>query len=177
MNWRLIINYGSIAGLIIVSTWFIGYFLSGDGLGGSSELIGYIIMVLALTTVFLGVKKEKDQRAGDRFSFKDGFITGLSIVSVASVIYVLGWLIYMPTFDPDFVENYTNAQIAQVENSSMSKIDKQTKIEEITSFAASYRNPFFMALMTFIEIFPVGIIVALISALILKTRNKAPIDT
>jgi len=44
------------------------------------------------------------------------------------------------------------------------------KTEEFQKFMEMYKNPFFMALMTLFEILPVGILVALISAFLLRKK-------
>ena len=53
---------------------------------------------------------------------------------------------------------------------SQVEIDKKTK--EMENFARMYKNPFFNAMMTYAIILPVGLIVTLISALILKRKNS-----
>ncbi len=52
---------------------------------------------------------------------------------------------------------------------SQIEIDKQTK--EMANFVRMFKNPFFNAMMTYIEILPVGLIVTLISSLILKRKT------
>ena len=141
MNLRNAIKYGSISGLIIVSTWFIGYAISGgesDMMGG--ELVGYAIMLLALTSIFMGIKSERDKNKGDRFSFRQGFFTGLGIVMVASVIYVIGWMIYMPNFAPDFVDKYAEAQIQAIQDSQATNEAKESQIQEMKGFIENYKR-------------------------------------
>ena len=48
----------------------------------------------------------------------------------------------------------------------------RAKVEEMKKFKQMYDNPFFNAAMTFTEPFPVGLIITLISALILRKRNN-----
>ena len=52
---------------------------------------------------------------------------------------------------------------------SQLEIDKETK--EMADFARMYKNPFFNAMMTYIEILPVGLVVTLISSLVLKRKE------
>ena len=167
-----IIKYGSISGLIIVASWFATYFISGGDLHfGGSEVLGYLVMLLALTAVFLGVKNKRDSEAQSTFTFKEGFLTGLGIVVVASIIYVVGWMIYMPNFAPDFVDKYAASQIELIQSSDAAQSEKETQISELKSSMENYKKPHVMAAFTFIEIFPVGLIVALISALVLKRKT------
>ncbi len=166
------IKYGAISGLIIVSSWFISYMLWGDELPFSgSELVGYAIMLVALTAVFMGIKNKRDSEPNATFTFKDGFLTGLGIIVVASVIYVIGWMIYMPTFAPDFADKYQSSQIELIQNSGASESEKQTQIEELKTTIENYKKPHIMAAFTFMEIFPIGLLVTIISALILKRKE------
>jgi hypothetical protein len=91
-------------------------------------------------------------------------------VLIASTVYVAAWLIDYYFFIPDFGEKYTAHMLDKLKASGATQleIDKQTK--EMAEFSSMYKNPFFNAMMTYVEILPVGLIVTLISSLILKTK-------
>ena len=93
------------------------------------------------------------------------------IVLIASTIYVIVWLIAYFYFEPDYLEKLSAKMLDKLKASGASQIeiDKQTK--EIADFAIKYKNPFFNAMMTYVEILPVGLIVTLISSLILKRKT------
>ena len=57
------------------------------------------------------------------------------------------------------------------ENASQAAID--AKVNELKKFEEMYQNPLFNALITFSEIFPVGLIISVICALILKRKQPA----
>ena len=168
MKTKIALKYGLISGGLIVSSWFITLGQEDTPDFVASEIVGYIIMVAALTAVFIGVKKIRDEKGS--LSFKEGFFNGLGITLVASFIYVAGWMIYAPNFAPDFADKYAASQIEMVENSDIDEAEKQVQINDINEWTESYKQPHVMAAMTFTEIFPVGLIVALISALILKRK-------
>lgn len=86
-------------------------------------------------------------------------------------MYVLAWLIDYFFFIPDFIEKYSAHMIDELKASgaSQEEIDKQTK--EMADFAVRYKNPLFNAMMTYVEVLPVGLIVTLISSLILKRKT------
>lgn len=172
----LLINYGLIAGAIMIVSFFIvGYMAGNDPENmdfSSGELVGYTSMILALSTVFFGVKSYRDNKRNGIISFKDAFLNGLIIVLVASIIYVVGWMIYYPQFMPDFQDQYLNSQIEQIQaNPELSESEKTEKIDGMKSFMESYNNPIVMSAVTFMEIFPIGLVVALICAFILKRKS------
>lgn len=167
MKRKIALKYGLISGGLIVSSWFITIGFENPDLSGG-EIVGYAIMIVALSAVFMGLKSIRDKNG--TLSFKEGFLNGLGISLVASTIYVIGWMIYMPNFAPDFADKYAESQIAIVEQSEIPKKEKQVQIADINNWVETYRQPHVMAATTFVEIFPVGLLVTLISALILKRK-------
>jgi hypothetical protein len=68
----------------------------------------------------------------------------------------------------------SNHMIEQVRASGLGPTEMAAEIEQTRSFFERYRtNPILRAALTFIEPFPVGLLVTLISSLILKRKSKA----
>lgn len=166
--------YGLIAGAIVsVFMLFTMNYLShceGNIDFSTSMLIGYASMLLAFSLVFVGIRNYRDKYNGGVISFGKSFKIGIMIVLIASTIYVIAWLIAYNFFMPDFMDKYSAQMLAELKASgaSQAEIDKQT--QEMANFARMYKNPFFNALMTYMEILPVGLVVTLISSLILKRK-------
>ena len=173
MNLKLALKYGLICGGLIVASFFINYFIKGDSEDFSTgEIVGYTVMLLALSAVFIGLKNFRDKTLGGLMTFRQGFLNGLGIVLVASIIYVLGWMIYQPNFAPDFADKYNAAQVEKVKTDSTLTPEQQNeKIAEMEAFLVEYKKPHVMAAFTFLEIFPVGLIVVLISSFALMKRK------
>ena len=169
-----IIIYGLIAGIVVsilmLST--VNYFSHCEGNVDydTSMLIGYAFMLIAFSLVFVGIRNYRDKCNDGIISFGKAFKIGIMIVLIASAIYVVAWLIDYFFFIPDFLEKYSVHMLDKLKASGASQIeiDKQTK--EMASFVRMYKNPFINAMMTYIEILPVGLIVTLISSLILKRK-------
>ena len=173
-----IIIYGLIAGLIVsilmLSTVNYLSHCKGNVDYDTSMLIGYASMLIAFSLVFVGVRNYRDKYNAGVITFGKGFRIGISIVLLASTTYVLAWLIDYFYFIPDFLDKYSAYELEKLRASGASQlqIDKQTK--EMADMGRMYKNPFFNAAMTYVEILPVGLIVTLISSLLLK-RKAAPI--
>ncbi len=169
-----IIIYGPIAGIVvsILMLFTVNYIshCKGNVDYNTSMLIGYASMLIAFSLVFVGIRNYRDKYNEGVISFGKAFKIGIMIVLVASTIYVVAWLIDYYFFIPDFAEKYSAHMLDKLKASGAGQIeiDKQTK--EMASFARMYKNPFFNAIMTYIEILPVGLIVTLISSLILKRK-------
>lgn len=165
--------YGIIAGIIMIASWFLFNLLfNSEGVVDFSQgaVIGYAAMVLALIAIFIGVKNYRDKQLNGAINFKQAFLTGLYIVLIASVIYVIGWMVYYPNFMPDFSDKYAEYQIQQFESSGLPAAEIEEKKVEMQQWMELYENPVIMAGMTFMEFFPIGLLGALISAFILKRK-------
>jgi hypothetical protein len=170
-----IIIYGLIAGIIV--SCFMLYTVNnlshceGNVDYNKSMLIGYASMLIAFSLVFVGIRNYRNNYNDGVISFGEAFKIGSMIVLIASTIYVGAWLVDYFYFIPDFAEKYSAHMLEELKASgaSQAEIDKQTK--EMADFATNYKNPFFNAMMTYLEILPVGLVVTLISALILKRKR------
>lgn len=169
-----IIIYGLIAGIVvsILMLSSVNYLSHCEGNVDyeTSMLIGYASMLVAFSLVFVGIRNYRNKYNGGIISFGKAFRIGIVIVLIASTIYVIAWLIDYFYFIPDFMEKYSAHTLEDLRASgaSQAEIDRQTK--EMANFATMYKNPFFNAMMTYLEILPVGLIVTLISSLILKRK-------
>jgi len=170
------LKFGLIAGVVMTSSWFLGHlFLSGGEEGydfTQGEFLGYAAMILALSAVFVGVKQHRDKVLNGVISFKDAFVMGLYIVLVASAIYVVGWMIYYPNFMPDFTDQYMEYQVKSWKEDGLSAEEVAQNQREMTEWMELYEQPVVMAGMTFMEIFPVGLVVVLISAAVLRKKSS-----
>lgn len=172
-----IIYYGLIAGTIVSVFMLLSmnYLSHCEGKVDYtiSMLIGYTSMLIAFSLVFVGIRNYRDQHYNGVISFGKAFKTGILIALIASTLYVVSWLIYFFFFSPDFIDKYSARQLDELRASGAApaEIDKQAK--EMANFAIMYKNPFFNALMTYLEILPVGLIVTLISAFILKRKTPS----
>ena len=169
-----IIIYGLIAGIVVSVLMLssVNYLSHCEGNvdWNTSMLIGYASMLIAFSLVFVGIRNYRDKYNEGVVSFGKAFKIGIIIVSIASTIYVVAWLIDYFFFIPDFMEKYSAHMLDELKASgaSQTEIDKQTNA--MANFSKMYQNPFFNAMMTYAEILPVGLIVTLISSLILKRK-------
>lgn len=169
---KIVIVYGVIAGLIVAGMMLFstGYYCAkGDFEGGM--IYGYSAMIIAFSMIFVGVKSFRDKHNGGIINFGKAFKIGLFISLIASTIYVVSWLINYYCFMPDFMDKYAAAMDAKAKASGISAAELAKKTADMAQMKEWYKNPLFVILMTYVEILPVGLVVALISALVLKRKN------
>jgi Protein of unknown function (DUF4199) len=98
---------------------------------------------------------------------------GLGISTVACVLYVIGWEISMAYSSFDFIAFYKAAMIESAKTRA-TPAEVQQGIADAESFATMYVKPWYRLPMTFIEMFPVGVLVSLISAAVLRNSRVLP---
>jgi uncharacterized membrane protein len=173
---RIIIIYGCIGGGIIITSMMVTMpFVTNGTLDmGNSEWLGYITMTIALSMIFFGVKSYRDNQLNGAITFGEGFKVGILIALVASVIYVFWWEIYMHFFIPDFMEQYTSKTMEATKASGVTEEELAKKLKETTEMQEMYGKFYFRVLLTFSEIFPVGLLLSLVSAALLKRKDVLP---
>jgi hypothetical protein len=150
----------------------IGYCYASGNFDGSIW-VGYAAMLLAFSLVFVGIKTYRDKYSNGTITFGKAFKVGLFITLIASTMYVVVWMIDYYVFVPDFMEKYTTHVIEEAKKSGANAEEMQKQIKMVEESADLYKTPIGVMLLTYMEILPVGLIVTLISALILRRKNVA----
>ena len=167
---KIVLIYGLIGGLIIsVLMWLTLGSEQVDFENG--ELIGYTTMVVALSTIFFGVKAYRDKHLDGRITFGKAFLLGLYIALVASTLYVASWMLLSATTGDYFMVQYYEHAKQEMESSNMPAEEMNAKLEEMQQFAELYKNPIVKIGFTYLEILPVGLLVSLLVAAILKRKE------
>jgi amino acid transporter len=172
---RNVLVYGLISGLIVSFIMLIPVTLSykNNEMMDMSVWIGYASMLIALSMIFVGIKNYRDKYNNGVISFSRAFAIGLLIALVASTIYVLTWQIEYRLFFPEFMDKYTAHELTKLNSSGMSQQLIDQKTADMMRMKELYKNPLVNILLTYLEILPVGLVVSLICAAILKRKNKS----
>lgn len=166
--------YGALSGVIIVLL-IIGSLLLGDRFSGfGSEWLGYLIMLVALTFIFVGVKRYRDREKGGVIRFTPAFAVGLAIATIAAFAYVLAWEAYLAATEYRFIDDYIAGIIRARHAAHVPAAAIAAEMAQLDALRASYANPLYRLPMTFMEIAPVGLIVSLLSAALLRNPRILP---
>ena len=165
---RYALIYGGLAGAIVITVISLGLILGTPNHATGSLWFGYLVMLASMTLLFVGVKRYRDVECGGVVRFGRAFIVGLGTAIVAGIIYAIGWEIVLAVTGVDFIGQYAGAELARLRAQGADAATIAAKTEEMRQLAVSYNNPLFRLPMTFVEIFPVGLLVALVSALLLR---------
>ncbi len=170
---RIVWTFGLIAGAILAALMAVTMPFA-EKIGDMAYVVGYTSMVLAFLMVYFGIRSYRDTLGGGAVRFGKAFTVGLFITLIASACYVLAWEVISRTMLPDYADRYAAAAVAKTEASGASPTEIEARRAEMARFVESYRNPLFRAGMTFLEVFPVGLVVVLVSAGVLSRRRGAP---
>lgn len=171
---KTVLTFGLIAGAII-SVLMDCSLLLADKIGsGHSMVLGYTIMVASFLLIYFGIRSYRDNTLGGQISFGRAFACGILITLITTVCYVVSWEILYFNFMPHFMDGYFAAQIHKVQSSGLDQAAIARKVAAIQHSQQLYQNPFVNMAYTFIEPLPIGIIITLVSAAIL--RRKVPVE-
>jgi len=171
---KTVLTFGLISGAIAISTMLATLRLE-DKIGyDKGYILGYTVIVLSALFIFFGVRSYRENVGGGRMTFGRGFAVGILITLIASACYVGTWEVVYFNFMPGFAEKYAAhmEEQAKASGASQQKIDE--KVREARQFKQMYDNPVINVGLTFMEIFPVGLLVTLVSAGILRRKVLTP---
>ncbi|OOQ62288.1 DUF4199 domain-containing protein [Mucilaginibacter pedocola] len=171
-----VLVFGLISGLLI-STFMVFAMTScyKSGTYEGNMIMGFSAMILALSLMFVAVKNYRDKYNGGVISFGKAFQIGFLVALIASTMYMLTWAVDYHYFLPGWMDGYTAHMVKELQSSGKSAAEIAKETKNLQDMKEAYKNPLVFAAYTYLEILPVGIIVALITALILKRKN-APAD-
>lgn len=170
---RTIITYGLIGGAIAGGVSFVTFtVLPGHLPTALGMALGYTTMLVALSTIFLAVKRTRDRAPGGRIGFWPALGIGLGITLIAAVMYALGWeAALLVNGGPDaFIDGY----LAQRRAEAGDPAALADEVRQMEAMRAGYRSPLFRFPMTMTEILPVGALVSLVTAGLLRNPRILP---
>jgi hypothetical protein len=173
---KIVITFGLISGAIVSMVMLGSMPLWKNGIINfeNGQWVGYTSMVIALSMVFVGIKSYRDNHQQGAISFGKGFRIGILITLIASVMYSLSWEVSYRVFAPDFIEKWSQHYMEQKEKEGASTATLEKVKEEMEQLTKMYKNPLVRFGMTLMEIFPVGLVITLVSAGVLRKKEILP---
>jgi Protein of unknown function (DUF4199) len=171
---KTVLTFGLISGAISAAMMLITVpFVDKIG-WDKGEILGYTSIVLAALLIFFGIRSYRENVAGGRLTFGHGFAVGILITLISSACYVATWEVVYFKFLPDFADKYAAHMVerAKASGASQQKLDETQ--QKATQFKQMYNNPAINMALTFMEVFPIGLGVTLISAGILRKKQPIP---
>jgi hypothetical protein len=169
---KVVLTFGLIGG-VLSSVMMLGTLPFEHKIGNERALIvGYTTIVASFLLVYFGIRSYRNNVAGGRISFGRGFAVGILITLITCVFYVATWEVMYHFFMPDFMTEYTAQQLQKFRAAGATEAAVQVKALELQKAAEAYKNPLVNVAETFMEPFPVGLLITLISAAVLRRREQ-----
>ena len=167
---KIVLTFGLISG-VVSSAMMLATLPFMDRIGfDRGVVVGYTAIVLSFLLVFFGIRAYREQ-SGGTITFGRGFTVGILITLISCVFYVATWEIIYFKVHPEFAEKYTAYAMEKARASGATPEALEQKRQELASFKKMYDNPLINAAFTFVEPFPVGLLVTAISAAVLRKKR------
>jgi len=132
---------------------------------------GYTAIVISFLFVYFGIRSYRDHVLGGSISFGTGFQAGILITLISCACYVGTWLFLYYNVIPDFGQQYAAYVVESARASGASAAELESTIRSTADAMEMLKNPFLNAAITFLEPFPVGLLITVISAAVLKSKS------
>ena len=162
--------YGLISGAVVA----LGITVTSVIPGFHSYWLGYLIMLVALSSILVGVKQYRDDVLGGVIGFGRALLVGLGIAAMAGIAYCAVWEVYLALTHYTFMDHYIAEMLAAKRAAGVSAAEYQKAAAQMETMRTQYANPLYRVPMTFMEIFPVGVLIALVSAALLRYPKFLP---
>lgn len=164
---KIVLKNGVIGGLLMVSWFIVIQVFDAAKSIEFGEVIGYATIIAAMAFVFVGVSKERERNNGV-ISFKHALQVGAYIAGIASIFYVVGWLIV--DSDNTFIYEYAASKMSAAKEAGKSAEELAALEEQMNGYKEIYENIFSKAAYTFLEVVPIAVPAPFLAALILKKK-------
>ena len=170
---KFVLKYGLLSGLTVAVMMALTVPVEHRIHASWGMVIGYTIMVLSFLIVFVGVKHYRDVECGGVISFGRALAVGALMMLLTCACYVAMWEVLSATVEKNFAHQYAEGMAKRAQQSGLKGSALQAKIDQARSFETMYANPLYRMSMTLLEPLPVGIVMALVTAGILRRRPQA----
>ena len=164
---QVIWKYGLFAGAILAALMFLTIPFV-EKIGDMGIVLGYTTMLIGFIMIFLGIRAYRDGEGGGKVSFGRAFVIGLAITVIGSLCYVGAWEAMSRKYMPDFAEKYSARIMAKARAEGKPEAELAAQQKELAEFATSYKNPWYRMPLTLLEPLPVGLILSLVAAGVLR---------
>ena len=163
-------KYGLLSGVVLAIIMAVTVPFEHHIKASYGMLVGYTSMVLSFLIVFVGVKHYRDTECGGSITFGRAFAAGALMMLIACICYVAMWEALNATVERNFAHDYAASMVKRAQNSGLQGAALEAKIAEAHKFEVMYSNPLYRMSMTLLEPLPVGLVMALVTAGILRRK-------
>jgi len=173
---KIVWTFGLISGVLLSAMMAATIPFQGENGFDHSLIVGYTTMVLSFLLIYFGIRSYRDNVGRGTVGFGRALAVGALIGLVASVCYVATWEVIYFKFMPDFMTRYDAREIEKARAGGASEASLAQKKAEQERFEKMYQNPAINAAVTILEPLPVALVVALVSAGVLRRKKRSDLE-
>ncbi len=167
---KTVLTFGLLSGAVSALMMFTTV-LFIDRIGfDKGVFVGYTAIVMSLLFVYFGIRSYRDNQLGGKITFGRAFSVGMLITLISCVFYVIAWEIEYFTVFSDFADRYAAYAMEEARAAGADQAAMAAKAAEMADMKKVMDSPIMRPLFIFIEPFPVGLLVTLISAAVLRKK-------
>jgi hypothetical protein len=136
------------------------------------EILGYTLIVASFLPIYFGIRSYRENVSGGTLTFGRAFVVGLLIALISSACYVATWEFVYFKLSPGFADKYTAYAVEKKKAAGASQQAIDDTIRDMRQLKEMLDKPLVNAAMTFLEPLPIGVVIALISAGVLRKRPE-----
>ena len=169
---KIVLTFGLISGALSIGMMLVNVaFIERIGFD-RGLIVGYTAIVLSFLLVFFGIRSYREQ-SGGTVTFGRAFTVGILITLISCAFYVATWHFVYKRIAPGFLDQYAAHEIGKARASGATDQAIADMRQEMAEMKVKYdEDPLFRAALTLLEPLPVGLVITLISAAVL--RRSAP---
>ncbi len=167
------LRYGIWISIVLLITFIGPSFFWVDGQDHRlGEWLGYIGLFVSMLMLVLGILKRRNYDQGGKLSFGQGFRTGITITLTAGVLFFFMNWAFFEIRGEAWLNRYHAHQVEHIRSNARNPEEATSRLqqfeEEWEKNEAQYKNSSFQAGVMFFTLVPVGVLVSLVGALLLK---------
>ena len=168
---RTVLTFGLMSGAIAVGMRLVIVPFIGRVSFGSLTALGVTAFAISFVMVFVGILSYREHVGGGTITFGRAFKAGILTTLVSCVIFAISWELIQRNFLPDLLERHSSYEMEQARAAGATPEQLSAMVQENQQFIEMYKNPLIRFASSMMEAFPVGLLMTLLSAWILKKRR------
>ncbi len=155
---KYILRFGLYSSITMIVLFGLTWVIFGTSLGyKTSEVLGYLSMLISLSFIYFGVKTYRDEQNGGQITLGKAFLVGVLIALIPSLFFA----IYTGIFITLQGEAWMEWALENMPPSQRSQFEENPEL---------FTNPWFQGVVMFFTVFVIGLVYALISAFLVKRK-------
>lgn len=170
---------GALLSVMFIAT---NYFIEHKNNPSLASTIGNILLMASLSMVFFAIRNVRDQVNKGHISFNMAFRTAMLVILIGTFCYTATKSTYAFVIDKGYLNRSIDRTIeVETQNILNSKdftdSEKQKKIQEFTSNMDDLRTPYAFIITSILEFFPMGLVISILCAALMKRVEVKPVNS